>query len=142
MKNELSQIAKGIPLQASNTPKTSKEKVSSEGAGKENSADNADAAGEDDEVRSEDENIQQSTQSTEASTNEVKVEYILLDLASFQSTKECVRIFKERDLPLHILVNNAAVGGIPYSKTIIQNGTNKVVVICSPLHYLHYNFCY
>ena len=50
-------------------------------------------------------------------SKEVKVEYIPLDLASFQSTKECVRIFKERDLPLHILVNNAAVGPSPFSKT-------------------------
>ena len=47
---------------------------------------------------------------------EVKIEYLPLDLASFQSTKECVRLFKERNLPLHILVNNAAVAWIPFSK--------------------------
>ena len=48
---------------------------------------------------------------------EVRVEYLPLDLASFQSTKECVRLFKERNLPLHILINNAAVSGIPFSES-------------------------
>ena len=47
---------------------------------------------------------------------EVKIEYLPLDLASFQSTKECVRLFKERSLPLHILVNNAAVAWTPFSE--------------------------
>lgn len=48
--------------------------------------------------------------------NAVKIEYLPLDLSSFQSTKECVRLFKERDLPLHILVNNAAIAWMPFSK--------------------------
>lgn len=45
-----------------------------------------------------------------------RIEYLPLDLSSFQSTKECVRLFKERNLPLHILVNNAAVAWMPFSK--------------------------
>ena len=48
---------------------------------------------------------------------ELKVEYLLVDLASFSSVKDFVRTFKEKNLPLHILVNNAAVCGIPYQRT-------------------------
>ena len=50
------------------------------------------------------------------SEKELKVEFLKLDLASFQSTKDFVRLFKEKNLPLHILINNAAVAGIPFSK--------------------------
>ena len=50
------------------------------------------------------------------SEKELKVEFLKLDLASFQSTKDFVRSFKEKNLPLHILINNAAVAGIPFSK--------------------------
>lgn len=32
-----------------------------------------------------------------------------LDLASFRSTRAFVDAFKERNLPLHVLVNNAGV---------------------------------
>jgi short-subunit dehydrogenase len=46
----------------------------------------------------------------------VKVEYIPLDLSSFQSTLQCVHSFKEKNIPLHILVNNAAIAFTPYSK--------------------------
>jgi len=45
---------------------------------------------------------------------ELKIDYLPLDLASFQSTKECVRLFKERNLPLHILVNNAGIAMTPF----------------------------
>ena len=45
-----------------------------------------------------------------------KVEFLPLDLSSFQSTTDFVLAFKEKDLPLHILINNAAVFGVPYSK--------------------------
>ncbi len=45
-----------------------------------------------------------------------KVEYLPLDLSSFQSTTDFVRAFKEKNLPLHILINNAAIGAVPYSK--------------------------
>lgn len=53
---------------------------------------------------------------SEASQEPFKVEYIALDLSSFQSTIDCVRVFKERNLPLHILINNAALCAVPYSK--------------------------
>ena len=47
---------------------------------------------------------------------EVKVEYLPLDLASFQSTTDFVRAFKEKGLPLHILINNAGIAFTPYSE--------------------------
>ena len=46
-----------------------------------------------------------------------EIEYLPLDLSSFQSTKDFVRLFKEKNLPLHILVNNAAICGVPYGKS-------------------------
>ena len=47
---------------------------------------------------------------------ELKVEYLLVDLASFASVKDFIKTFKEKNLPLHILVNNAAVAWIPFSE--------------------------
>ena len=47
---------------------------------------------------------------------ELKVEYLLVDLASFASVKDFVKTFKEKNLPLHILINNAAVCGTAFSK--------------------------
>ena len=40
---------------------------------------------------------------------EVKVETMQLDLGSFHSTRECADAFKSRNLPLHLLINNAGV---------------------------------
>ena len=52
----------------------------------------------------------------ESKETDIKVEYLPLDLSSFQSTIDCARAFKEKNLPLHILVNNAALFSVPYSK--------------------------
>ena len=43
----------------------------------------------------------------------IHVEWMLLDLASFRSTKEFTVAFREKSLPLHILINNAGVGLLP-----------------------------
>ena len=51
---------------------------------------------------------------------ELKVEYLILDLASFASVKDFIKTFREKDLPLHILVNNAAVAWVPFSEWILQ----------------------
>jgi NAD(P)-dependent dehydrogenase (short-subunit alcohol dehydrogenase family) len=40
-----------------------------------------------------------------------KAEWLPLDLADFDSVRRCARLFLERDLPLHLLVNNAGVAG-------------------------------
>ena len=39
----------------------------------------------------------------------VRIEWMILDLGSFRSTKDFTVAFKERNLPLHVLINNAAV---------------------------------
>ena len=52
----------------------------------------------------------------EAAKKELKVEYLLVDLASFSSVKDFVKMFREKNLPLHILINNAGVCGIPFSE--------------------------
>ena len=52
---------------------------------------------------------------------EIKLEYLPLDLSSFQSTKDFVRAFKEKNLPLHVLINNAAVYSVPYSACILNS---------------------
>ena len=47
---------------------------------------------------------------------ELKVEYLLVDLASFASVKDFIKTFREKNLPLHILIHNAAVAWVPFSK--------------------------
>lgn len=46
----------------------------------------------------------------------VIIEYMLLDLSSFQSTKDFTVAFKEKNIPLHILINNAGVAWLPLSE--------------------------
>ena len=38
--------------------------------------------------------------------------FLPLDLASFASIRECVRLFVQLNLPLHLLINNAGVAGL------------------------------
>ncbi len=51
---------------------------------------------------------------------ELKVEYLLVDLASFASVKDFIKTFREKNLPLHILIHNAAVAWVPFSKWMIE----------------------
>ena len=44
-----------------------------------------------------------------AQTNQGKVEFLPLDLASLDSIRFCVNLFLERQLPLNILINNAGI---------------------------------
>ena len=44
---------------------------------------------------------------------EITVEFMPLDLSSFQSTQQFITAFKERNLPLHILINNAGIALVP-----------------------------
>lgn len=43
------------------------------------------------------------------STGNLNVEFLPLDLSSLDSVRACVKLFQEKQLPLHILVNNAGI---------------------------------
>ena len=45
----------------------------------------------------------------------VTIEFMTLDLGSFRSTKDFTVAFKEKNLPLHILINNAGIALHPQS---------------------------
>ena len=47
---------------------------------------------------------------------EMNVELMILDLASLESTKNFTESFKQRNLPLDILICNAGIGMVPYGK--------------------------
>lgn len=44
-------------------------------------------------------------------TGNAKVEFLALDLGDFASVRACAAVFLARDLPLHLLVNNAGLAG-------------------------------
>ena len=46
----------------------------------------------------------------------INVEFMKLDLVSFKSTKDFVIAFKEKNLPLHLLINNAGIMLHPFGK--------------------------
>ena len=48
------------------------------------------------------------------------VEWMLLDLGSFRSTKDFANAFREKNLPLHLLINNAGIAWLPLSKAVIH----------------------
>ena len=56
----------------------------------------------------------------ESSEKDLKVEFMRLDLGSIQSTKDFVRAFKEKNLPLHILINNAGIMAIPFGNRVMH----------------------
>eukprot|EP01133_Synstelium_polycarpum_P009776 gene9776-11415_t len=48
----------------------------------------------------------------------VTIEAMELDISSFESCQSFVKKYQERDLPLHILINNAGIGGmVPFALT-------------------------
>ena len=48
----------------------------------------------------------------------LEVEFIKLDLSSFKSVKEFTVAFKEKNIPLHILINNAGIFNAPFSELV------------------------
>ena len=46
----------------------------------------------------------------------INLEWMILDLGSFRSTKDFTIAFKEKNLPLHVLINNAGVALVPYGE--------------------------
>ena len=54
--------------------------------------------------------------SREHPDKQLQVEYMQLDLSSFRSVQGFVAAFKEKNLPLNILVNNAGVAFVPLGR--------------------------
>ena len=52
---------------------------------------------------------------------QVNLEYMHLDLASLSSVKQFVVDFQEKNLPLHILINNAGIAWVPLGEFIIRS---------------------
>lgn len=52
--------------------------------------------------------------------DELRVEYMLVDLASLESVVRIVESFKAKHLPLHTLVCNAGIAGVPQSMWYIR----------------------
>ena len=53
----------------------------------------------------------------------VTIESMQLDLSSFRSTKDFTVAFKEKNLPLHILINNAGIYSAAQSTYISKCNT-------------------
>lgn len=51
---------------------------------------------------------------------ELNVEFMKLDLASLESTKNFVESFKQKNLPLHVLICNAGIGLAEQGSTIVM----------------------
>ena len=100
------------------------------------SDDNKPATPSEDEVKSKEDNGDQQA----TGKKDINIEYIPLDLASFESIKNCVRLFKEKKLPLHMLVNNAALLGPTFSKLSKHCYLIQATNMFQPdLLYVHHN---
>uniref|UniRef100_A0A7S4M8J1 Uncharacterized protein n=1 Tax=Vannella robusta TaxID=1487602 RepID=A0A7S4M8J1_9EUKA len=66
----------------------------------------------------------------EKNDENAKLTLMKLDLANLQSIEAFVEEFNEKELPLHVLVNNAGIMAIPYKETAngfeMQFGTNHL----------------
>ena len=54
----------------------------------------------------------------QAAGKEIKVELMKLDLSSLQSTKQFIEDFKQKNLPLHLLICNAGIALVPHGEEI------------------------
>ena len=55
----------------------------------------------------------------EAAGKEMNVELMRLDLGSLESTKNFIENFKQKNLPLHMLICNAGIFMVPHGKTSV-----------------------
>ncbi|CAG8543447.1 16869_t:CDS:2 [Racocetra persica] len=63
------------------------------------------------------EKVQAAVEKIRTETGNQNVEFLHLDLGSLRSVKKCAENFLARDLPLHILINNAGISADPFSLT-------------------------
>jgi len=54
----------------------------------------------------------------QAAGKETKIELMKLDLSSLQSTKQFIEDFKQKNLPLHLLICNAGIAGVPHGEFV------------------------
>jgi retinol dehydrogenase-12 len=75
-------------------------------------------------------NIREVAKDEEGKKKEVQLTSIQLDVGSLSSVEEFSKKFKELNLPLNLLINNAGIMATPYQKTVdgfeIQFGTNHI----------------
>ena len=60
--------------------------------------------------------IQLLKEEAQAAGKEVNVDLMKLDLASLESTKNFIEDFKQKNLPLHLLICNAGIALVPHGK--------------------------
>jgi len=63
----------------------------------------------------------------QAAGKEIEVELMKLDLSSLQSTKQFIEDFKQKNLPLHLLICNAGIALVPHGEECMH-------VICYLVH--------
>jgi len=54
----------------------------------------------------------------QAAGKEMKIELMKLDLSSLQSTKQFIEDFKQKNLPLHLLICNAGIALVPHGEDV------------------------
>ena len=57
----------------------------------------------------------------QAAGKEVNVELMILNLASLESTKNFIENFKQKNLPLHMLICNAGVSSVAHGKITMNS---------------------
>lgn len=62
-----------------------------------------------------------------------KAEFLPLDLGSFAAVHECADLFLKRQLPLHLLINNAGLAG---NKGMTESGFEMTFGVCHMGHFL------
>ncbi|XP_069493128.1 polyprenol dehydrogenase isoform X3 [Ambystoma mexicanum] len=60
----------------------------------------------------------QAVRTIKEETQNEKVEFLYCDLACMKSIHQCVQRFKEKNSPLHVLINNAGVMLVPKRETV------------------------
>jgi NAD(P)-dependent dehydrogenase (short-subunit alcohol dehydrogenase family) len=62
-----------------------------------------------------------------------RAEFIALDLGDLDSVRQCAQAFNARELPLHLLVNNAGLAG---QKGFTKSGFELAFGVCHVGHFL------